>query len=315
MAPEGARDAGGRVVNFPASHVFRPPPGPGLGIGAGAAAVALIVGLALLLHGLTAAVSFASFASDVVGVLLLLAGAMFAYWAYALYSLRYIVDGDALIIVWGLTRQVIPVDAIERIVLGRKYGEPELRGVSWPGCHIGRGRTPRIGSVLFYSAHRSPADIVYVATPAARYGISLSDARGLARTVQAAQETAVQTGEWPSNAPLVVPGQSLLLDPAALLMAAIALVAFLIAAGYIYARYPSLPSDLQLPYPAVAGPARTGTRSELVRLPETALLWLLLGLGLGAAAHIRLRAVSYTLLAGAAFAECLYAIAALAAAH
>jgi hypothetical protein len=306
---------GGRLLNYPAAHVFRPPRGAGVAIGAGVAAAAAVLGLISLIHGFLTPVSFAAFGSDLFGVVLLAGGALAAYWTYALYDLHYVVEDDALVIVWGLTRQTIPVEQIERIVLGKKYGEPKLDGIRWPGYCVGRGRVPRLGEAIYYSAHRTPADLVYVSTPAETYGLSLTDARGLARTIQAAQEAGGNREEMPTASHTALSLQALLLDRPALALAGAALLAFLVAFGYIFSRYPALPASLSLPYPPANGAERIGQRNELVRLALTALLWLIVGFGLAAWAHSRLRAIAYTLLAGTLFAECLYVIAALAAAH
>ena len=298
-----------------AAHVFRPPRRDGAVAPAVAAALALLLALGLLIRGVVRGVSFASFTGDVVALLLLCLAGLFASWAYAIYNLRYLVDDEALVIVWGASRQVIPAARIERVVLGRKLGQPRVDGMVWPGCCVGRGRVERLGQVFFYAAHRSPSDLVYVSTTDATFGISLGDARGLARSLQAAQERS-QTGDVAVAAThRVVPARTLLADRRALLLASTALLAFLVAAGYTASRYSALPLHLALPYPPVDGPMRVGSRAELLRLPATACIWLLLGLTLAAWSHAKIRAVSYALLAGTVFAECLYVVAAIAAAH
>lgn len=305
----------GRVPSFSTAHVFRPPRRDGAVTPAAAAALAVVLALALIVRGALRGISFASFMGDVLALILLCLACLFGYWAYAVYNLRYLVDDDALIIVWGMTRQVIPAARVEKVVLGRKLGEPRVDGLSWPGCCVGRGRVGRLGQVFFYSAHRSVADLVYVSTTEATFGISLEDARGLARSIQAAQEHA-RADDTPVSAMYwVIPAQAVLADRRALLLAGAALLAFLLVAGYIASRYQGLPLNLALPYPPTDGPQRIGHRSELVRLPATALIWLLIGLAVAAWAHAKLRAVSYSVLAGTLFAECLYVAAAFAAAH
>ena len=146
-------------------------------------------------------------------------------------------------------------------------------------------------------------------------GLSLTDARGLARAIQAAQEHAPSDGVRAVAVHRILPGQALLADRRALLLVGAAVLLFLVGAGYIAGRYQSLPRTMAFPYPPANGPQRTGPRGELMRLPVTALLWLLLGLGLASWSYTKLRPVSYSVLAGTVFAECLYAVAALAAAH
>lgn len=303
------------LAHFSAAHIFRPARRDGAAIAGSAGGIAALLGLALLIRGAFRGITFATFGGDVLGVALLLLSAQFLYWAYSLYELRYAVDDEFLVIIWGLTRVVVPVQQIQRIVLGQKFGEPRLRGLSWPGYHIGRGRVARIGEVLFYSAHQSAKDLVYLSTADTTFGLSLADPHGLARAIQVAQERGPQESAASVAQYRAIPEMGILADEAALLLGLVGLVAFLLAAGYIYYRYQALPVSLPLDFPPVSAAQRIGQRSELIQLPITAFIWLLLGYGLAAWARPRLRTVCYSLLAGTAFVECLYAVAALAAAH
>jgi hypothetical protein len=312
-APDAEANQAG-LADFSAAHVFRPSWRDGAGPAALGAGVALVLALALIVRGVIRGVSFASFAAYVDAAVLLCLASLFAYWAYAIYNLRYAVDDDALIIVWGWTRHVIPVDQVHRIVLGRRLGKPRIDGISWRGCHVGRGRVERFGEVQFYSAHRTVTDLVYLTTPSATFGISLTDARGLARSILAAQERIGATGARtvlyrPS------PAQSFLGDTGALVLTGGILFAFLIAAGYIASRYQGMPTHISFSYPPGYGPERIGPRAELLRLPLTALVWLVAGMSISVWAHAKVRAVSFVVLFGTLFAECLYAVASVAAAH
>jgi hypothetical protein len=303
------------LPRFLAAHVFRPASRDGAIAAAAVGGASTILGVALLVRGAFRGVSFATFGGEVLGVALLFLGGLFLYWAYALYELRYVVDDHSLVVEWALTRVAIPVDQIQRIVLARRYGEPRLSGLSWRGCHVGRARVARIGEVLFYSAHRTMDEVVYVSTPEATFGLSVADPRGLARSIQTAQENLRVVSGPAAVTYRVVPAQDTLRDRRALLLAGAALLAFLLAAGYIYSRYQALPLSLPLGYPPTNGPERIGQRGELLRLPLTALIWLSIGFALAAWSHARLRTVCYALLAGSLFVECLYAVAAIAAAH
>jgi hypothetical protein len=300
--------------HFLTARVYRPQRRDGAIPPAVISGLSFALALALIVRGLLRGVTFVAFAGDVIAVALLFLAAAFAYWSYCVYTLRYLVDDDGLVVVWGFVRNVIPVDQIDRIVLGRRFGAPRIWGITWPGCQVGRGRADRLGEVLFYSTHRSPADLVYVITPETTFGLSLADARGMARAIQTAQERP-RGGERPAVVYGALPLQALLRDVRVLLLAGAALFAFLVGVGYLAGRYQSLPPRLSFAYPPTDGPQRIGQQTELVRLPLTAFLWLLAGYGLAAWSHSRLRAVSYSLLAGTLFAECLYAVAAVAAAH
>lgn len=302
------------VSHFLTARVYRSQRRDGAIAPAVLAGLSVLLALALVIRGLLRGVTFAAFGGDVIAVCLLATAAVFAYWSYSIYTLRYLVDDDALVIVWGAVRTVIPVQQIDRIVLGRGYGTPRITGISWPGCQVGRGRVERLGDVLFYSTHRTATDLVYVITPSATFGLSLADARGMARAIQTAQERTRENGRT-TVIYSALPFQALLEDRRVLILGAAALLAFLVAVGFIASRYHGLPLSLPFSYPPTDGPQRIGHRAELVRLPLTAFFWLLAGFALAGWSHSRLRAVSYSLLAGTLFAECLYAVAAVAAVH
>jgi Bacterial PH domain len=305
----------GPLPSFSSAHIFRPAGRQGSVIAASAGGLGVFLGIALALRWAFGGITLGAFFSGIVGLALMVIGAQFLYWAYALYNLRYSIDDTSLTISWGFTQVRVPVQEISRIVLAQRYGEPRLQGLSWPGCHIGRGRVARIGEVIFYSAHQSAKDLVYVSTAELTLGMSPADPRGFARAIQNAQDTGafVETGATASYR--TVPELAILTDSLALILAAIALGAFLLAAGYIYYRYQVLPLALALDFPPVPGIERIGPRSELLQLPFTALIWLLLGYGIAVWSRPRIRSVCYAVLAGTAFVECLYVVAAIAAAH
>jgi Bacterial PH domain len=305
----------GPLPGVSSAHIFRPAGREGAIIAASAGGLAVFLGIALVLRWAFGGITLGAFLSGFVGLTLIAAGAQFLYWAYGLYNLRYSIDDASLTISWGFTQVRVPVQEIRRIVLGQRYGEPRLQGLSWPGCHIGRARVARIGEVLFYSAHQSSKDLVYLSTSELTLGLSPADPRGFARAIQNAQDTGAYFETVATASYRTVPEVAILTDNIALVLGAIALSAFLLAAGYIYYRYQFLPLTLTLDFPPLAGIERIGRRSELLQLPLTALVWLLLGYGIAVWSRPRFRTVCYAVLAGTAFVECLYVVAAFAAAH
>jgi hypothetical protein len=313
-ATEGSPALPAGASPFLTARVYRPQRRDGAIAPAVLSGLSFALALALAIRGALRGVTFAAFGGDLIALLLLVLAAVFAYWSYCVYTLRYLVDDDALVVIWGLVRNVIPVDQIDRIVLGRRFRTPRISGITWPGCQVGRGYVDSLGQVLFYSTHRAPADLVYVITREATFGLSLADARGMARAIQTAQEHPRRT-DRPSVIYGALPLQALLRDRRVLILGGAALIAFLIGVGYLASRYKGLPLNVAFSYPPTDGPQRIGKRTELARLPLTAFLWLLAGFALAAWSHSRLRAVAYSLLAGTLFAECLYALASIAAAH
>ena len=83
---------------------------------------------------------------------------------------------------------MVPMSQIERLVPGRELPNPHVAGVSWLGHHIGHAEIEGgIGDTLFYSTHRSPADLLYVVTANQSYAVSIEDEVAFAEAVQAQQ--------------------------------------------------------------------------------------------------------------------------------
>lgn len=276
--------------------VFRPDSSRPAAIALGAAGIAVLLALAALVRGLAEGINFAGFAALVLALALLgLAGAA-GYWAWALNGLRYELDNGALSIVWGLTRQVVPLAHIERVVRGRSLGMPSVRGVDLPywGCHVGRARVPRLGDVLFYSTHRTPQEILYLVTPAQTYGISPRDSRAL---IGALQESMPDADEGVRQEVLRHPLATLPVWADRYGAAAIALgvVLALAVVGVVFARYTAIPSRTVLNFP---DGDRPGDKTALLGIPAAALALLVINVIAGVSLHKPLRPVAYTLLVG-----------------
>jgi hypothetical protein len=256
----------------------------------------MLLALAALARGFAEGINFAGFAAFVAALVLLGLAVTAGYWAWALNGLRYELDGGALNIVWGLTRQVVPLSHIERVVRGRSLGMPEVRGLDLPywNCHIGRARVQRLGRVLFYSTHRAPEQILYLATPGQVYGISPMNPQGLIAALQAAiPEADDGLRQGVLRHPLAtLPAWA---DRFALATAALGTVIALAAVGVVFARYTGIPSRTVLNFP---DGERVGDRTALLGIPATAMALLLLNLVAGLSLHRPLRPVAYTLLIG-----------------
>ena len=153
--------------------------------------------------------------------------------------LRYSFDRNGLVVHAGGYRQVIPMDRITAI---RRWAEGEKvreRGVCWPGCHLGHGRSPEMGVVRFYASAGRHAQVL-VCTPEEAYVLSPRDAeefireaelrRGLGVTQQLAQE---RQYAWPF-------GWTIWRDPLVWLIVGVALVANLALFALICYRFPVL---------------------------------------------------------------------------
>jgi len=224
--------------------------------------------------------------------------ALFVYWTMALASLRYTVDRNGLVIAWAGIRQVVPLQAIERLVPGTSLEVPKVRGISWYGYHIGSAEIRRIGSVLFYSTHQAPEQVLYVMTNERNYAISVPDPAAFAREIQVRQDlgpTAEVTHHLEQTLPTL---QGFWHDRRALLLLTACAALAVANAVLLGVRYGSLPEVLPYVFPP-GDPqplADAALRSRLIDVPRAAAAVLGLDVALALAFALWDRVASYTVL-------------------
>src|SRR3970282_2964844 len=106
-------------------------------------AVAAVLATALIVKATTWPVSLTQFVAIVSATVPIALAGVFAFWAYACYTLHYTVDGNGLTIAGGTIRHYIPMERIEGLSAGRGEDRPDLWGLSWPGLRVGRGLVGR----------------------------------------------------------------------------------------------------------------------------------------------------------------------------
>lgn len=250
------------------------------------------------MSGGSSALAFFAFGGGVAALALC---SLFAYWTYSLATLTYTLDRNGLVIAWGAVRQVVPLQAIDRLIPGTSAGVPRVEGVSWWGHHVGSAEVGRIGHVLFYSTHQSAEQVLYVLTVERNYAITVEDAAAFAREVQRRQDlgpTAVVEHRVERSG---VALQSVIADPIARWICAAALAGLALLWAYIALRYSSLPPTLTLHFPPTAQDTvlTVTAREAILELPRVATLLLLVNLGAGALLHTWDRMAGYLLFAAA----------------
>jgi hypothetical protein len=283
---------------------FKPPRAIGTLMGGGLAAWCFVLTVALVVRGLTQDISLGVISLYVVATIFFLLGLLFAYWTYSLGTLRYVLDRNALTIVWGDIRQLVPMSQIERLVPGRELANPQVAGVSWMGHHVGHADIEGgIGDTLFYSTHRSPEDLLYVVTSGQSYAVSVEDEIAFAEAVQQQQRlgSLVAVPQTPDR--LYLAAQPFWEDRIAQALAFAAAAVFFAMFAYVYQQYPGLSQSIELSFPQLDGVTRVGSKSELLKLPMTGVGLLAVNLALGFIAHSWERMVGYVLLLAAIGAE------------
>ena len=277
---------------------YQPPRALGLLVGSVLVAWALSIGILLLTASLEREFGPLTLATTLGAVAALLVGALIGYWTYSLLTLSYALDRNGLVIHWGVTRQVIPLGAIERLVPGTSVGVPNVRGVTWLGYHIGRAQIPRIGDVLFYSTHQTPEQVLYVMTTERNYAISVPDPAAFARQIQVRQElgpTAVVThhverafasfqGFWEDRTGWILVGLATLVCAAVWVALAV--------------QFDGLPASISIHFPPSEPTplAETNDREVLALVPRVGSIVLVIDIAVGIALYAWDRVVAHLLL-------------------
>ncbi|HEV8573243.1 MAG TPA: PH domain-containing protein [Dehalococcoidia bacterium] len=294
--------------------IERPARTTGTVVGAGASALALGLALALLLKASGWPVSFTQFVGYLgVGALVLLS-LLFAFWAYGCFSLRYILDRTGLTIVWGPLRHFVSLDRIQAFVHGRGEHRPKVSGLSWRGNHIGRGYVDEFGSVLFFSTHRAPEELVYVKTAGATYALSPEDpARFVAEAnrFRAVGAPRLKPDTRPAVQRDLLAAHPIWADRVAQVLAIAAVVANLTLWGFLFAVYPDLNNEILIEFPPIGDITTLEERSEIFKISGTATAILLVNLVAGLVFQWRERAAAYLLLSGAIFFQLVFWVAAI----
>jgi hypothetical protein len=234
------------------------------------------------------------------GVLALL----FAFWAYACHRLRYAVDHNGLTIVWGTLKHFIPMDRIQTLTLGRGGESMQMRGLSWPGLHVGHGLVDG-HETIFYSTHRTPEEILYVRTETATYALSPLDPPRFVVEVERFRQAA-QAGGSEAIQRDVVGGHPIWADRIAQWLALAAVVINVALWGYIFAIYRDLAPQITIEFPPIGDITELHSRDEILKIPAAALAVLAVNLVVGFAIQWRERAATYLLLSGSVFVQLLF---------
>ncbi len=198
-----------------------------------------------------------------------------AYRTVCAFTLEYWVDRNGVTLIWGPTRQVVPIGQIERIVV-----HPDAavrRGPApwhWPCPNRRRMFTHTYGPVNAY-ATRPLAEQVLLVGAAESYGLSPADCDGF---LQALQERYTLGANRLIDAELKRPPLwtwPLWSDRAALFLMAAGLLGLLVIFGALCFRYPDLSSDLPVHFDINGLPDRIAEKAELFTLPFIGLaVWL-----------------------------------------
>ncbi len=216
--------------------------------------------------------------SFVLSLLALSSVALIGYISYrtiGAFSLHYWVDRNAVTLVWGVTRQVIPVGQIRQIVTGANTAATTPpRPWHWPCPYRRRLVSPELGIINAYATQPLGEQVILV-TAGESYGLSPQDsekfisalqerfALGPARVMMLElQRPPVWT--WP-----------LWRDRAALFLVGAGLLGVLVMFGVLSSRFPGISADIPLHFDVNGMPDRIAPKDNLFALPVIGLVtWL-----------------------------------------
>ncbi len=270
----------------------------GLGVGITLVVVIILVNAGLVWLAATRPLGIGTFAIGLTVLVSLVSLGLIGYWLYGLARSGYSLDRNALVIHWGLTKQIIPTTEIERVLTGDGIeGRVRFFGGMWPGHYAGYGEVPGVGSALFY-ATVPPRHQIYVVTPGLTYGISPADRDGFLESLhKRLQMGPTQLVEQSSKRPGFL-DWTLWQDRLGLALLTVGFLALLALIGLLCFRFPGLPRLVPLHFDALGNPDRLGRQVQIFILPLIGLLALLLNGALGVLTYRRQRVASYLLWGG-----------------
>jgi hypothetical protein len=224
---------------------------------------------------------------------------LIGYQLYGLARSGYDVDRNAVTIQWGPIKQIVPVESIQRIMLGAEVegGVKYFRGWRWPGLMQGQGELPEADLTVFYASTSLPQQLILV-TSSISYAISPTDIAGFIESIKARYElgptqAVAQTTERPAFF-----DWPLWLDRVAHYLLITGATMCLLLFGLVSLRFPALPPVLPLHYDALGLPDRSGPATQVFLLPFIGLLALVANTLLGGVFYRREQVAAYLLWGG-----------------
>lgn len=198
-----------------------------------------------------------------------------AYRSRGAFTLEYWVDRDAITLVWGPTRQIVPLGQIQRVVASPAVAP--LNNASpwhWPCPHRRRMVTEMFGTVNAYGTLPLGEQIILV-TSGENYSVSPADPQGFLQALQERFALGVTRYLEPVLRRPPIWTWPLWRDRTALFLIGTGLLGVLVMFGALCFRYPGLSSDLPLHFDVTGLPDRISPKSELFTLPLIGLsVWL-----------------------------------------
>ena len=211
------------------------------------------------------------------------------------FRLRYRFEPAGLAVNWLGHRELIAYERVDGIFAGQRLGQAmRVRGLNWPGFHVGVGRTRVMGFVRYFVTTGDLNEIALIVTPDVTFALSPADATGFRRElierVEASESGA--PSDLAAESAEARPAPSPLRDVtlAATILASI--VVLVLTGLYIGARWSGIPDVLPMQFTRDGTILAYGQREDIFRLPGIGAAILIANLGIGLSIYARERAAA-----------------------
>jgi hypothetical protein len=275
---------------------WRPKSSPAGLLGLGAAFLLALAALASGLFAIRQPVGFAMFLGLLVGFVCGALAILVLILTIGYFQMRYRFEATGLAVNWLGRREHIAYDRVDGIFAGQRLGQAmRVRGLNWPGFHIGVGRTRVMGFVRYFVTTGDLNEIALIVTPDVTFALSPADATGFRRELIGRVEASEVGGPvaLPADRSQGTAPTSPLRDVmlAATILASIVLLALTIL--FVSANWSSLPDPLKMQFSRDATTVLAyGQREDIFRLPGIGVAILIANLGVGLSIYARERSAA-----------------------
>jgi hypothetical protein len=277
---------------------WRPKSSPAGFLGLGAAAALALAAAASGLFAIRQPVGFAMFLGLLVGFVCGALAVLVVVLTVGYFRLRYRFEPAGLVITWLGRQELIGYDRVDGIFAGQRLGQAmRVRGLNWPGFHVGVGRTRVMGFVRYFVTTGDLNEIALIVTPDVTFAVSPADASGfrheLIDRVEASDNAAPSflAPDSSTRGPAKSPIRDLTL--ASTLIASLAVLA--LTGLYISVRWSSIPDVLAMQFTRDGAILLYGQREDIFKLPGIGAAILIANLGIGLSIYARERAAALML--------------------
>ena len=274
---------------------WRPKGSPAGLLGLGTALALALAALASGLFAIRQPVGFAMFLGLLVGFVCGALAILMLVLTIGYFRLRYRFEPNGLVVSWLGRRDVIAYDRVDGIFTGQRLGQAmRVRGLNWPGFHMGVGRTRAMGFVRYFVTTGDLNEIALIVTPDVTFAVSPADGAGFRREligrVEASDglEPSFLPSERTTRAQVGSPLKDITL--AATLLASIAVLA--VTGLYIAGHWSTSKEVLELQSTFDGKVLAYGQREDIFKLPGIGAAILIANLGIGLSLYARERAAA-----------------------